>query len=433
MGKLGDNRGGAETSSVLLLRWVLILGTCYLLLFDRSPEATPPLVGLFVVAYLASNLVAIVLFRRVRRKRLVEMGFALLDAVAVSLALLLREGASSDFFVAYFLVMLVATATDRVGVVAISAVVIAGLHLLAEARALGGVDRLTAGQFLRVPFLFSVSLFFGHLVQRSRSAERVAEEAREHERLRSEFVAGVIHDLKNPLAVIQGFAEILLAPETTGALSDEQAEYVRRIHANAQHMTRLSLNLLNATRIEAGDLVLDRQQARLGTVVEEALAIVRSAAELKRVTLRFERRDGEMPELALDVIQMQRVIWNLVDNAIRYSPSGSTVVVAVEPVDGAALVRVVDQGPGIPAEDLAHLFEQYGRTRRGQFSSSGLGLFIVKAIVEAHGGTIAVSSTAPGGTTFTIRLPVPGAVGGRAEIPADGRSESGAEAAALSA
>jgi signal transduction histidine kinase len=432
MGKVEDRPVGAETSSVLLLRWVLILGTSYLLLFDRSPETTPPLVGLFVVSYLASNLVAIVLFRRVRRKRLVEMGFALLDAVAVSLALLLREGASSDFFVAYFLVMLVATATDRVGLVAISAVVIAGLHLFSKARALGGVDRLSVGQFLRVPFLFSVSLFFGHLVQRSRSAERTAEEAREHERLRREFVAGVIHDLKNPLAVIQGFAEILLAPETSGALSDEQAEYVRRIHANAQHMTRLSLNLLNATRIEAGDLILDRQQARLGNVVEEALAIVRSAAELKRVTLRFERRDAEMPELAIDVIQMQRVIWNLVDNAIRYSPSGGTVVVSVAQVDGAALVRVADEGPGITAEDLAHLFEQYGRTRRGQFSSSGLGLFIVKAIVEAHGGTVEIASAVPGGTTFTIRLPVPAAAPATS-ISSEGEDVPDAEATALSA
>jgi signal transduction histidine kinase len=432
MGKVDDNPVGTETSSVLLLRWVLILGTSYLLLFDRSPETTPPLVGLFVVSYLASNLVAIVLFRRVRRKRLVEMGFALLDAVAVSLALLLREGASSDFFVAYFLVMLVATATDRVGLVAISAVVIAGLHLFSEARALGGVDRLSAGQFLRVPFLFSVSLFFGHLVQRSRSAERTAEEAREHERLRREFVAGVIHDLKNPLAVIQGFAEILLAPETSGALSDEQAEYVRRIHANAQHMTRLSLNLLNATRIEAGDLVLDRQPARLGNVIEDALAIVRSAAELKRVTLRFERRDGGIPEIEIDVIQMQRVIWNLVDNAIRYSPGGGTVVVSLESADGSALLRVADQGRGIAEEDLGRLFEQYGRTRRGQFTSSGLGLFIVKAIVEAHGGTVEVVSAVPGGTTFTIRLPLPAATPASASST-EGEPASSAEATALSA
>jgi K+-sensing histidine kinase KdpD len=121
---------------------------------------------------------------------------------------------------------------------------------------------------IRIPFLFVVALFFGHLVQRARSAEREAYEAREHERIGSEFIHGVVHDLKTPLAVIKSWAEIVLE-EAGKTLSENHADLIRRIHANAQRMLRLSLNLLDKAPIEAGRLSLQQEQVKLTDLAED--------------------------------------------------------------------------------------------------------------------------------------------------------------------
>ncbi|MBI2962326.1 MAG: HAMP domain-containing histidine kinase [Deltaproteobacteria bacterium] len=390
---------------LLLLRWILIVATTYLVLLHGALRDNPIVAGPFLAFYLASNLAVPALLSRARSQKRLVMGIALFDAVSVSIALSLARGVPSDFFLLYFVVIFIATLSDRTAMVAATAAVIGLLHLYSTARGLGAAAALSSATLLQVPFLFVVALFFGHLVERARAAEQEAEEAHRREQLLTGFISGVVRDLKNPLGMIQAMAEIVLEPRS-GRLTAEQAELVRRVHASARHVLRVALNVLDARHVEAGRLSLERQPVSLIDVVLEAMTVVRCASELKGISLDIETVPG-LPDVHIDPMEMDRVVWNLLDNAIRCAPAGGEVVVSLDRTSRQVILAVSDDGPGVSPKDLPMLFEKYRRTGSGEFASSGLGLFVAKAIVEAHGGTIEVDSLAGVGTTVTVRLPSP--------------------------
>lgn len=393
-----------EGQTVLLLRWVLIVATGYLLLFHPARLQTSPVIGVFLAAYLGSNLVVAALLRRIGSQKRLEMGIAVFDAAALSVALLLTKDFSTDFFLLYFVVIFLAALTERLAFLVVIAVVISLLHLYVTMGTLSVMAFFSSGALLRVAFLFVVALFFGHLVERVRSAERDAEEARKHEKIVTDFIEEVVSSFKTPLGAIQAMAEIVLEPQT-GSLTLEQAELLRRIDANARHVTRIASNLLDARRVQTNRLQLHRDSADLLDVVEEVLSVVRTASDLKGISVEFDSAPA-LPRVDVDVNQIDRVVWNLLDNAIRCTPAGGEVSVSLSHADRRIVLSVSDDGPGIAEADLPAVFDAFRRIKSGRFTSSGFGLFIAKAIVEAHGGTIEVDSELGGGATFTVRLPV---------------------------
>ena len=404
---------GGKDRTVLLLRWVLIVATSYLLLFHRPFTETPPLVGLFVAVYLASNFLVGYILPRARSPRVFHAAVVLLDTGAVSLALLLTQDASTDFFLLYFVVMLVGAFAGSTAAVAGAAILIGLVHFFTIARFMPFEQVMSEGQLLRIPFLFVVGLFFGHLVQRARDAEKEAEDARRAESRQKAFVAEVTHDLKNPLGIIRGMAEMLLTPEA-GSLTPQQSDLVRRIHNGAQQVITLALNVLDANRIETGRLQIRPETVPLHELVEDGFQLGRTAGELRDVSLEFVVRDLEVPPVQVDPVHMGRVVWNLIDNAIKYSPKGGSVLVSVGVEKDSPYVSVSDTGAGIPPDRLARIFERYHETSGGE--GSGLGLFIVKAVTEAHGGTLEVESEPGRGTRFTVRLPAAARRAKRGEV-----------------
>jgi signal transduction histidine kinase len=397
-------RADREVQTILLLRWVLIVATAYLLLYNHARLQAPPVVSVFLAAYLASNLAVAALLRRMGSQKQLEMGIAVFDAAALSVALILTRDFSTDFFLLYFVVIFLAALTERLAFLVVIAVVISLLHLYVTMGTLSVRAFLASGALLRVAFLFVVALFFGHLVERVRSAERDAEEARKHEKIITDFVEEVVTSFKTPLGAIQAMAEIALEPQT-GSLTLEQAELLRRIDANARHVTRIASNLLDARRVQSNRVLVHRESADLLDVVEEVLSVVRTTADLKGISLELESAPA-LPRVDVDVNQIDRVVWNLLDNAIRCSPAGGEVSVSLNHAGREIVLRVSDDGPGIADVDLPVVFDAFRRITSGRFTSSGLGLFIAKAIVEAHGGAIEVESELGGGATFTVRLPV---------------------------
>jgi len=384
-----------RVQTILLLRWVLIIATAYLMLFSRPLRTTPPSVALFVAAYFASNLVLTRLLPRLgRRWRMVDAGLVLFDTGAICLGLALTANVSNDFFLLYFLVLFLGALTERLGLVVAAAVVASVVNLVTVSSFVDLGHLLREGYLMRIPFLFVVALFFGHLVE---------DEAQSRERLRVEFVSTVSHDLKNPLAVIQSIAELLL-DGNAGPLNADQAQFVRRIYASARHVIALSHNLLSAARIEAGHLTLLRSPESLANVVETAITFARSASDLKGVTLTLVS-EPDLPPALLDTVQMERAVSNVLDNAIRYTPPGGQVVAAIQRSGSQLVLTIRDDGPGIASEDLPAVFEKYHRRARRSREGSGFGLFIVKAIVEGHGGQVAAASEPGRGTTITVRLP----------------------------
>jgi signal transduction histidine kinase len=392
-----------KIQTVMLLRWVLIIATSYLVLFSRPLRQTPPSVMLFVAAYFASNLVLPRVLTRFRSVALPDCAVVVFDTFAVSIGLGLSGGASSDFFVMYFVVLFLSAFTERLEFVVGAALLTSAAHLYTVSRFVHFGELLNPGYMLRIPFLFTVALFFGNLVGNARTRERQAEGARART-LRMEFLSTVSHDIKNPLGVIQSMATLLLDGDT-GPLNTQQTDLIHRIRASVRHVITLSLNIVDAARIEAGNLALHRTATNVAEVVEDALLLARSASELKGVALRCTM-DENLPIVSLDLVQIERVISNLLDNAIKYTPAGGNVALSVKDATDGIMLAVSDDGPGIAAEQLPTLFERFHRLpTSGSIAGSGLGLFIVKAIVEAHGGSVEIRSVVGEGTTVTVHLP----------------------------
>jgi signal transduction histidine kinase len=386
---------GGPVQTLLLLRWVLIIATSYLVLFSGGHDNAPVAVLLFVAGYFASNLLLAAILRRSRSRRALDVAVVLFDTGAICLGLALAGNVSRDFFLLYFMVLFLGALTERIGLVVTAAVIGSVVHLTTVAQFVGADRMLLDGYALRIPFLLVVALFFSHLAQ---------EERRGREVLRGEFLSTVSHDLRSPLSVIESLADLLLEGDA-GTLNAEQASLVRRIHASAHHVLTLAQNLLGAARIEAGTLFLQCTSDNLRVVVEKALNFARSASDLKEITLSFNP-DPDLPLIPLDRLQMERVVNNLLDNAIKYTPEGGTIDVSIERQEDRVALVVRDDGPGIPPQQLPSLFQKYQRAaRQGRVDGSGLGLFIVKAIVDAHGGNITVDSSPGKGTAVRVCLP----------------------------
>jgi signal transduction histidine kinase len=390
--------------TVLLLRWVLIVATSYLILFSGPLSRRPFGAALFIALYFGSNIVAGALLPRMSNQRACEEALVLFDLVMVSIGLALTPTASSQFFVVYFVVVFLSALSERLGLVVGAALLVSATHLYTTSQFVGWGKLLADGYALRVPFLFVVALFFGYLVAEARRRERDAEEARKRQ-LRAEFSSALMHDLRNSLGVIESLALMLLDGEA-GPLNREQADFTRRIHASARHLITFALNLIDAARIEAGELFMQPRPTSLADVVEGALLLARSASDLKGVTLRCAVEPG-LPPLSVDATQLERVVSNLLGNAIKFTPAGGSVGLSVQRQGDELVLDVCDDGVGIPAAALPTIFDKRGQPRgNGPQQGSGLGLSIVKAIVQAHGGRVRITSTPGNGTTVSVHLPM---------------------------
>jgi PAS domain S-box-containing protein len=237
---------------------------------------------------------------------------------------------------------------------------------------------------------------------------------KELDEMKSEFVATVSHDLRAPLTFMRGYTTML---PMVGDLSEKQLEYVEKILHGVGQMGELIDDLLDLGRIEAG-VGLERKPCHLGAVLVEAVDGMRARAAAKGLTLRLEPAEGAAV-IAGDAALLRQAITNLVDNAIKYTPSGGIVTVGLSVRDEQAMIRVADTGIGIAPDDQVRLFEKFYRVKRRDtmgIKGTGLGLAIVKSIVERHGGKVWVDSALDQGSTFHVNLPL-GEVESEAQVP----------------
>jgi signal transduction histidine kinase len=224
----------------------------------------------------------------------------------------------------------------------------------------------------------------------------------------NQFVGMAAHDLRNPLTVLIGFAKFLIMDPASVNLTDRQSRFIKSIAASAEFMLRLVNDLLDVSRIEAGELSLDRQRTDLVALVESNVAVNRILVEEKDIRF-VVSITGDIPLMNFDADKIEQVLNNLLSNAAKFSQPGSTVKASLARVGSVIELRVQDEGPGIPADELDKLFKPFSRTSVKSTSgekSTGLGLLIAKQVVDAHGGSITVESTVGEGTTFIVRLPV---------------------------
>lgn len=226
------------------------------------------------------------------------------------------------------------------------------------------------------------------------------------ERMRSEFVANVSHELKTPIAAVKGFAETLLG----GAVKDEETarSFLQIIFDESERLNRLIGDILELSKIESRRVPLMFSPIELESFVAKTFTLLEPEANRKHITLHCNVESGLYVEADED--RLRQIIMNLLANGINYTPEGGRVTLSVLAPDNDHIrFQISDTGIGIPKKDLSRIFERFYRVDKARSRSSGgtgLGLSIVKHLVELHKGTVSVTSTVGVGTTFTIDLPV---------------------------
>ena len=250
------------------------------------------------------------------------------------------------------------------------------------------------------------------LLENEREARAEAERSSQ---MKDEFLATLSHELRTPLSAILGWSQVLRRGSRDGA---DLQRGLQTIERNARAQAQLIEDLLDMSRITSGKVLLEMQAIAPGPFIDAAIETVRPAAEAKQITL--EKHDGAPATTGLRVAgdsgRLQQVVWNLLSNAIKFTPRGGTVAVEVAQHEQSLAITVRDNGAGIRPEFITHVFERFRQedasmTRR--HGGLGLGLSIVKHLVEQHGGTVRAESAGEGlGASFTIELPLAKAAGG---------------------
>jgi len=244
--------------------------------------------------------------------------------------------------------------------------------------------------------------------ERTAELQQAYEELQELDRLKSQFLAHVSHELRSPLTSIKGFAENILGG-VTGSITEKQERCLQRIQANSNRLARMISDLLDRARLEAGKMEVILSEVPLALLTKECIEELMPQAAEKQQSLRLECQDDTLTVHA-DADKMSQILINLLVNAIKYTPPEGSVCVKLMRLDAMlARLTVEDTGEGIPAADLPDLFQPFFRVNRRHkthVKGLGLGLSIVKQLVDLQNGTITVKSEVGKGTTFHVDLPL---------------------------
>ena len=416
---------GAKLHAFLLLRYTLIIATAYLLVVEQDFTVLSPLAGGLIALALASNVVCAQLPRRITDSMRFSIAVIVFDTVWVTAALMSSGRFSSDFFVIYFFLLLLAAVGENLRLIAIAACVVCGAYLYGQSAAGVTADLWTSPSLIRVPFLFTTAIFYGHLVDRARregaradSAEALAAQlqrtlaefkilyakAQEAERIKTEFLATVSHELRTPLTTLLGYTELLL-DDSYGSTTGEQRGALHKVRASGRILQQAIGRMLDASRIDFGHEKLSCDEFELADVLAELRA---NLPDTPQVAVHWPET-SDLPTLRTDEDKLRTILRNLLENACKYTARGMISVGArwnrrADEIE----IDVSDTGIGIAPGEIEAIFEAFrqgGNRRDLSTAGVGLGLYIVQRLTSRMGGEVRVQSTPGHGSTFTVRVP----------------------------
>jgi signal transduction histidine kinase len=398
---------GTAAVSLLFLAGSLALALFAASLFGVPAADLPAVALLLAVAGGGSGLLALILIRPAVLGRLGGVRAQLIGAGLVCNLLLLGmmlAGARAMFISGHDLALLLTMLTFAAAL----SVGFGLLYAMPLSRRIGrvraGTQRIAGGELgseVRVEGHDEVAGLADDFNRMARALEAAAEGEREMEKARRDLVAAVSHDLRTPLAATRALIEAL----ADGVANDPQTErrYLSSASRELEHLSRLVDDLFELARIDAGVLDLTLEEASLHDMVSDTISSFQPQAEQKGVRLVGEI-SGDVDPVLANPPRLQRVLHNLVSNALRHTPADGTVTLRAAPEGDVARVEVSDTGGGIAAEDLSRVFERSFRPEEGDTPGAGLGLTIARGLVEAHGGTMDVDSEPGRGSCFRFTL-----------------------------
>lgn len=390
--------------AVLMLQWLIVIGTSYLSLFNGGRINDDPRVFILIVALLLSALVLQRLPRHVFDLPQFDIVLVLVDAAFVVVGITLNRESPWDLFLLFSLCVYIAAIAQNLIETLVGCLLLsAGFTFVTYS---GNKDFWQDSDVLmRIPFLFGVSGLYGYLAHQVKWQRQRANEAEQAQLVRRRLVSGLAHDVKSPLSVIKGFAELVNMNLAGLPGQEESLRAVQRIQENVERILRLITGFLDASRAESGESQALVTPVALNWIIQEVAQQV--AMDLRSNNIALELRlDPNLSEIMGDAPQLERVFWNLLTNAIKFTPAGGKVTISTENQQDQICVRVRDTGVGIARDELPALFSEFHRAKTiAPTEGSGLGLYIVKNLVKGHGGTVEVESELGQGSTFVLRFP----------------------------
>ena len=394
----------ARMKTIVSLQWVLVIVTSYFVLFSKGGVINDPRVYLLIVICLAFMLVLYRLPISIYGHKVFAPMLVIADTVFISLAIGLNRENPWDLFIVFYFGLFIAAIGENLLQIVVGCFIITTVSV-AFSTYQGGLAALDAQVLIRIPFIFGVSLLYGYLGEQVKKEKKRAESAEETQQLKRRLVSALAHDIKNPLGVIMFCADTVATRLQRGKNGKENAQALHAIQENGERIVKLVTGFLDATQAESGKMEMKQQRVSLTPLIENLTQEQMEALRKKNISLNTDLY-RQLPDVSGDESQLERVLWNLVGNAIKFTPPGGTISVSSQVDDGHVSISVTDTGMGIPEDALPQLFTEFRRLKGAEnIEGTGLGLFIVKTIVGAHGGTVLAESKQGEGSKFTVRLP----------------------------
>ncbi len=392
--------------TIIILQWLVAIVTSYLLLFNRGELSEDPKVYGIILIFLACSLILQRLPSDFFHHRFFDTALLISDTILISASIYMNRDVPWDLFLFYFFILFLAAIGENMVRIVIGSVLISIVYLGLLIQQGKGIGQIGPEVFVRIPFLFGASILYGYLSENAKKEKIRAETAEQRERLKMDLVSALAHDIKNPLGIIMGYAETMADKFEGRSEEKDSLEILDRIQESAQRIVKLVTGFLEASKAEAGKISVQEQPVELNSLIREVAQQQMGDLRKKNISLDVVL-DESIPTIMGDKAQLDRVLWNLVGNAIKFTPGGGKITLSSRCDNGYACVAVKDTGIGIPKDELPLLFSQFRRLKgSAKIEGTGLGLFIVKTIIEAHKGSVQAESEGGQGSTFTVRVPI---------------------------
>jgi signal transduction histidine kinase len=394
-----------ERDSIVSLQWLVAIAICYLVFAVQDWNLINPPAGLLIVICLGSGVIVQRIPRAFFANAYAKPALLIFDSLLVICAIFVREQTPWDLLMLFFFCVFIAAIGESLIQVSIASLLLSVVFLLFVSPNAKQALSISPDFIIRVPFIFGISLFYAYMSNQVKHEKKRLEQVEEAVRLKRQFASALAHDIKTPLNVILGHAELLAGDFGQMEDTSERLNSIKRIRQNIQQIVDLVTDFLAVSKLEAFGVRSVGNLVQMNEVAQEVVVQQMITAQNKKISLLIDLDQNPKPVMG-ERTQLQRALWNLVGNAIKFTPNGGTVRVASRTVKKEICIEVKDTGPGISCEDLPRLFSEFKRLKAtAHTEGTGLGLFIVKTIVEAHNGRVAVTSQEGVGTQFTIFLP----------------------------
>ncbi len=390
---------------ITALQWLVAIAVSYFVITVNGISFTEPVPALLIVFSLASAALLQRLPDIYFEKRIVEPGLLLLDSLLIFSAITTAHEIPWDLLILFFFCVFIAAIGENLVQIGVGCVLLSLVFVTFISPNAADNSTINSSFLFRVPFMFGISIFYGYLANQVKQAQRRAEKMEEAARLKRQLVCALAHDIKTPLNVIFGHSELLADPSRGCSTPTERKNSFNCIRDNIDRIVKLITDFLDVAKLETRKPLQDPRLVQLNLIAEETVKELMVMAREKNLTLQL-RLDDKLEPAVGDPDQLQRALDNLVSNAIKFTPAGGRITVSSQMIKKTISIQVKDTGIGIPADEVARLFSEFQRLKGSEtIEGTGLGLFIVKTIIEAHGGSVSVESEIGLGTIFKILLP----------------------------